>query len=409
MPETDQDWLVRLYEAMETFSPGAPIDEVQLFADRPSQTMRMIETLFQKGQHAVLFGERGVGKSSLANIFAKKVTAPANAINSVIVNCDASDSFTTVWRKVFRRLFTKDGTPISDHYPDAITTDDVLVELEALPISPTQIIILDEFDQLRDPNARLLIAHTIKNLSDRACRATVVVVGVADSVDALIADHKSVERCLRQIQMPRMSSTELTSIIDRRLANLQMGIEQEALAYILALARGLPHYAHLFGQQASMHALRRQSLKVELKDVQGAMPNCVQESNQTIRTQYHAATNSPRKSNIYKEVLLAAALSDVDDLGYFQPASLCKPLAALLKKDVAPVSMFGQHLKVLCAEERGEILQATGVKNRPRYRFSNTMMQPYILMNGLEVGLITNEQITALTKSFYEPPLSSDF
>ena len=50
----------------EAFSPSAPIDHQALFAGRMSQMTDVLNAIGQKGQHAVLYGERGVGKTSLA-------------------------------------------------------------------------------------------------------------------------------------------------------------------------------------------------------------------------------------------------------------------------------------------------------------------------------------------------------
>jgi hypothetical protein len=69
-------------------------------------------------------------------------------------------------------------------------------------------------------------------------------------------------------------------------------------------------------------ALEARSLTVDIKRVEQAIPDCISETAQTIPEQHHKATISPRKGNIYKEVLLAAALVQVDDLCYFAPADL---------------------------------------------------------------------------------------
>ena len=50
------------------FSPAAPINEYSLFAGRPDQVREIIAAINQRGQHVMLFGERGVGKTSLANV-----------------------------------------------------------------------------------------------------------------------------------------------------------------------------------------------------------------------------------------------------------------------------------------------------------------------------------------------------
>ena len=52
--------LQRVQLLSQAFSPSAPIDQQALFAGRISQLMDVLNALNQKGQHAILFGERGV-------------------------------------------------------------------------------------------------------------------------------------------------------------------------------------------------------------------------------------------------------------------------------------------------------------------------------------------------------------
>jgi Cdc6-like AAA superfamily ATPase len=407
VPSSDEDWNARVLEALEIFSPGAPIDELSLLAGRTDQLNKMVETVMQRGLHAILYGERGVGKSSLANTFATKMIGPTRSLLAIHVNCHPDDSFSAVWRKVFRRLQVEEEN-LAAKYSNEITPDDVVIELSEFNLNTIPIVVLDEFDKLKDEHTRSLISNTLKNLSDRSIRTTVILVGVADSVSDLISDHKSVERCLHQIPMQRMTQPELKEIINRRLPELGMKIQQDALAYVVALSRGLPHYAHLFGQQSARVTLEDRKLLIGMKHVDKAIPECVARTNQTVREHYHSATMSPRKNNLYKEVLLAAALSQVDDLGYFAPADLCAPLSTLTKSP-APVSLFGQHLKALCEDDRGKILEQKGAPRKYRYRFVEPMMQPFVLMQGLQSNVITRQQVVSLAATHYQPKFSNAF
>jgi Cdc6-like AAA superfamily ATPase len=407
-PQTDADWQARIYDAIQAFSPGAPIDEFDLLAGRGPQIDRMIDTVMQRGQHAILYGERGVGKSSLANTFATKLLGGARTVTCIPVNCHPTDDFSAVWRKVFRRLETNGGN-LAAKYPGLVDPDEVVMELSGFSLNTVPIVILDEFDKLHDRGLRNRVANTIKNLSDRSVRTTVIIVGVADSVSDLIEEHESIARCLRQIPMQRMSATELKEIVEKRLSSLGMTINSDALAYTVSLSRGLPHYTHLLNQQSAKKALTARDLTINLQHVESALGACMEETAQTIREQYHKATMSPRKGNIYKEVLLAAALVRVDDLGYFAPADLRKPLSEFLKRNDVLVSLFGQHLKNLCEHDRGKILEQTGTERRYRYRFSEPMMQPFILMHALRDGVITREQVNELVATHYEPRLSNYF
>ena len=407
-PQSDDDWQAKVYEALDIFSPGAPIDEAGLLAGRQTQIDKLLDAVLQRGQHAILYGERGVGKSSLANVFANRLFGPTRQIQILHVNCHPQDDFDAIWRKVFRRL-EADDQGLAQRYRREILPDDIVIELSKFALNLVPIIILDEFDKVESRDARVAMANTIKNLSDRSVRATVILVGVANSVEQLVLDHESVSRCLRHVPMHRMFAYELREIVTARLEQLGMAIQPDALAHIVAMARGLPHYAHLVGQQSAKAALESRSLIVDLGHIDKAMPGAVSQIDQIIRRQYHQATISPRQGNIYKEVLLAAAMSPIDDLGYFAPADLQAPLARILKVHEAKVALFGQHLKNLCEPDHGKILEQVGVPRKYRYRFSEPMMQPFIVMNALANGKTTREEVEALSVSHYEPKFSSEF
>ena len=57
------------------FTPSAPINRLTLFAGRLPQIDRVFGAVFSPGQHAIIYGERGVGKTSLANIIYDVVIA----------------------------------------------------------------------------------------------------------------------------------------------------------------------------------------------------------------------------------------------------------------------------------------------------------------------------------------------
>ncbi len=52
----------------EIFTPNKPVNVVDLFFGRKELAKSIIESINTPGQHLLLYGDRGVGKSSLANI-----------------------------------------------------------------------------------------------------------------------------------------------------------------------------------------------------------------------------------------------------------------------------------------------------------------------------------------------------
>src|SRR5882724_316976 len=121
-PKTDEDWYYLELDVVELFTPSVPIDENDLFAGRSAQISQLVEAVLQKGQHAILYGERGVGKTSLAKTFSARLIRPTKSLSSVIVNCDPSDDFHSLWRKVYGDL-SGDGVSLADNLEGVISPD----------------------------------------------------------------------------------------------------------------------------------------------------------------------------------------------------------------------------------------------------------------------------------------------
>lgn len=259
------------------------------------------------------------------------------------------------------------------------------------------IVIVDEFDRMPNGNASRLFADTIKMLSDHLVEATVVLVGVADSVDQLLTEHQSIERALVQVRMPRMSRAELHEIVQNALAVLEMKIDDTALEYISALSQGLPHYTHLIGLHGTRKAIDAGTKTIALSHVDLAISEAIKNAQQSIISAYHKAKTSPRRKNLFPQALLACALAKADDLGYFAAADVREPMSAIMRKKY-DVPAFARHLNEFSNQRRGPILQRTGEKYRYRFRFSNPLMRPYVAMQGLSSKLITREILERLTR-----------
>src|SRR5262249_47535530 len=157
---------------------------------------------------------------------------------------------------------------------------------------------------------------TIKTLSDHPSKTTVALVGVADHVNELIEDHRSVERALIQIKMPRMSADELVDIIDRGCEKLGLVAPDSVKEQVVSLSAGLPHYTHLLSLHGAQRAVMDGRAELNNTDVSAAISLAVEKAQQSITSAYLKATRSVHES-LFEQVLLACALAPKDDLGYF--------------------------------------------------------------------------------------------
>ena len=391
--------LARIQSLSQAFSPSAPVDQQALFAGRLQQFMTVLNAVSQKGQHAILYGERGVGKTSLARVISQVVGVSDCQVAAI--NCDPTMTFSALWHKVLREISVAAskgpaavGQSVQDFasavglLPTVVTPDDVRHLFSKMKKT---LVVIDEVDRLVDKDVTSLLADTIKGLSDHAVDVTLLLVGVADSVDSLIAEHQSVERAMVQVRMPRMSRTELNEIVDKGLAKAAMSITDEAKARIVGLSQGLPHYTHLLALNAAQRAALTGRIEVLLTDVRAAIDNALANAQQSIVGAYHKATASPRE-NLYPQVLLACALATQDSLGYFAAVDVRPPLSSIMKREY-DIPAFSQHLNAFCEASRGPVLQRTGTTRRFRFRFENPLLQPFVVMDGIKKGLIVDSML----------------
>jgi len=389
------------------FSPAAPIRARDVFAGRTDQVRRTVDAINQSGQHALIYGERGVGKTSLANVIAGFLESVGQTnIIAPHVNCDTTDTFSSIWRKICRQIplirerrglgfkpdLDKEVLSLSEEMAEVMSPDDVLHAAELVSAQHLFIPIIDEFDRLADRNAARLLTDTIKCLSDQVSATTVVLVGVADTVEELIDQHQSVERALIQIRMPRMSDDELAQIIETGVGALQMTVTQEARDLITRLSKGLPHYTHLLALHGVREAIDGDSMELEVQHVDGAIGKAITDAQHTLQRAYHQATMSQRRDALYAQVLLAAALARTDDLGYFAAGDVRDPMSMIMGRRY-DIPAFSPHLSQFCESSRGPVLERTGVPRRYRFRFRNPLLQPFVIMQGLSGGMLDKGDI----------------
>lgn len=135
-----EDWTALSHEASQMFSPSRPLKEADLFAGRSDQLEKMLDATAESGKHVVLFGEPGVGKTSIAKHFGQLFPKTARHILAIQEQADPTEDFSSLWRKAFRDIQIQmkredrvvENRLISEFYPSGISPDDVRLELEVL-------------------------------------------------------------------------------------------------------------------------------------------------------------------------------------------------------------------------------------------------------------------------------------
>ena len=396
----------RVSLSSQAFNPSGPVSNRDLFAGRVSQLTDVLGAVGQSGQHVILFGERGVGKTSLASLtheFWTNVQRDSANIYSVRCNCSGPDTYQSIWQELAQLIsdqYEKRGEelPSGDGWSE-LNADIVAGEATTHKVrrfldltGKTFIIVIDEFDQIEDEDTIQEFSNTIKVLSDFLIPTTIILVGVADTVGDLIHNYSSIERALRQVRMPAMSTDELVQIVKQGYNLAGLKAKEDVFERIGRMSQGLPHYAHRIGQESGFAALDHESIEVTIQDIETGVNRAIELTNETISASYAKAITSPQTGNLYRQVILACAMAGDDDWGYFAPADVRRPLAHITKKDYG-IPQFVGHLKKYCTLARGAILENMGEDWSRRYRFKTPLMRPYVVLKGIQDGFISQEDV----------------
>jgi len=401
--------------ASRTFRPRTPITTRDLFAGRWDQIKTLIDAVNQAGLHVVIYGERGVGKTSLSNVIGPIVAAfdesktplPARRERLVVkVVASSDDTFSTLWHSLFSQITWKDNRPVYGVLPgvkspmplrkafnlgDTLAVDEVR---KVVSMIPGAVYIVDEFDRSAQRTSKNF-TDLMKALSDFGVECTIILVGVAETIDGLMADHASISRALVQVLLPRMRPEELREILTKAEEPLTIKFSDEAASLIVNISQGLPHYTHLLGLHSVRISASKQTNHIERDAVFDALKEAVRQAQQTVTEKHTKATRSAHRDALYKHVLLGCALAAThsrDALGYFNPGSVAGPLSNILNRTV-PIAAFSHHLSEFCSVKRAEVLERTGQQRNYRFRFRDPLLVPYVLMDAMNTELISRTDL----------------
>jgi Cdc6-like AAA superfamily ATPase len=326
-----------------------------MFAGREDVLRTVIRSIEDQKLHVVLYGERGIGKTSLLHMLAQAAGEARYIV--VYTSCGANSNFDDTIRAVAADI------PLLYHSGFAPTTEEaergetLLDLLPSGPVTPRQfadlatkltgtrvLIILDEFDRCESSSFRRDVAELIKNLSDRLGRVQLILAGVAADLTELVSHIPSIRRNIFALRVPKMSDQEVMMVVANGEREVGFAFEGAASELIAAISRGSPYIANLLCHHAGHAALHEDRLTVLASDVAAAV----------------AVTSAEFESRIAKPV--QARLHRL--IGEGQADTLNQAAAAALSADgpfgLADIQEFN-HVDAATAKSTVELLLNEGI------------------------------------------------
>lgn len=377
------------------FTPHTPIDSVDLFAGREKQVRKLIEQMNTPGQHALLYGDRGVGKSSLANIVSAVLKEMVGG-RLYTKRCDSEDTFESIVAKPLRgadvdidgittthrkRKGGKGGISAAGLSLQGGMDSETVEEVDAsVDLQPSQVVddlqdhsallVIDEADAIQNRTDRRKLAEFIKLLSDAKADLNVLIVGIAETGGQLTGEHPSVQRCLKETELGGMSESELSEIIFQGADKLDLTFDENVVMRIVRVSGGYPHFTQLLALKCAEEAIADGRTRINVEDLDVAIDSAVDDAEGTLSRRYREATRS-YETDMYRIVLVAAA-----QIG--QTEFTAKELREAIAEETGePIrqNRLNNYLSQLVSEGRETVLRRV---QKGIYKFNDPRMPPYV-------------------------------
>lgn len=376
----------------EAFTPHTPVVD-DLFCGRMKEIESIFEGLSEKGNHIVLFGDRGVGKTSLARYSCRKYGETENTDTNIMVSCCANDTFQSVIEKVFTELGIelveavqrgsgarfdakcleysreKSRTIINTNKTDNPTwVANKLKDKEG-------VVIIDEFDTIKDSKEKQKFSTLMKNLSDNSSNLSLLIVGISLSVDDLIEGHRSIDRCLSQVYLKRMTDDELLSIIHKGENRTGLKFNEDVKKKIVEKSLGFPYYVHMLALEASKNAVLSERKEINNEDYENGLNNTIKKIDHSLSEMYKEAIGS--NDSIEKKRIIYVA-AKIGDRGTFTMKDWINSYQEIYNDDIKNVTI-NSTMKENISKDGSTLF--TSIK-QGKYIFNDSRLPCYILLLG---------------------------
>ena len=316
-------------DLLNAFRPASEVDDPQLFAGRQAQVLDLTDALHSIGTAPIIYGHRGLGKSSLALQMMRIAMGDVELLSRISAEdrrLSGQDTFLTFFvtctdkitdlktllqalvnamenvefapsgdgnnqqlvdhttrKKLILKVFELESTKKYETKKRQLSNQDLsieeklvhLVEVISEAYGQPVLFIIDELDTMGSTAG---LAGLIKAVSGE--RLKFLLIGIASNLAELLADHQSLERQLVPVQVPLMDQAELRQIVTGAEAalrdkGLNYRFSSEAKNQLTRIAAGFPWFVHLFGQAALAKVEVSDDHEVQESDIIYATENLV--------------------------------------------------------------------------------------------------------------------------------------
>jgi GTPase SAR1 family protein len=391
-------------------SPAQPIHSIEHLFGRENELDRIEKALYAPGRHIFIYGDRGVGKSSLAATAANQYQSSDSeyidipcasdstlrSIASAIAYQATKTSRIHSVERSYKRLFdlryfqhenseVKTIRNLSDEIQNLTDAVELLREVSQLH-SERPIVVLDEFDQIKSQDERNLFSSLVKNIGDKRIPIKFIFTGVAKTLEELLGAHPSAIRQFETIELSKLSWEGRWEILLRAAEKFGINVDRNIYMRVAMVSDGYPFYAHLITEKMLWRIFDDTDVITEAKreHYNEAIRDSIESISAELKRPYETAIN--QRSDDYEEVLWSTADSEIlqrflEDM-YSSYQYIMKQIR---NKQPLGYEKYAARIRNLKNESFGQILISEN--RRGLYSYKEKILRGYVRMQAEAHGI----------------------
>lgn len=372
----------------QVFTPGRPpVSQTNVYVARGEAQQKLSKGL-DRSLIPIIFGEYGVGKTSLARHSISEAEQRGRLVNvesvdgktfSQVVQQLLEHVGYTVKRSVKKTSGSEIGTTFSgeagvsfegfevklgaERAKSTATTDELHEDFAVTAPSDARVLdvaerrqlvlILDELHKATPDFVRNLSSF-MKSYHNKPCvRFKVILVGTSSDASRLVQKDPGIDRIIQEVPLLGMTALEARTLINEGMARLAIDAPELVVDSIARTASGSPTIIQYLGLEVAELAFGRSPRLATVNDCGRAIKEYVESRAARLNDQYLKAIETTGARRYRKRIL--HAMANVDD-DYVTMEQLARRVSDELGEEIPSTALSGP-LKALKSPEFGEVLK----------------------------------------------------
>lgn len=392
----------------EVFTPGSPpLERHNVYVERAAAE-GSLRRYVERRQVPVVWGEYGVGKTSLVQHFFREEDRKGKLVYVASVS---GLTLPDVFRTILEHLdySVEVATTVSDTIEagggfdlkvlkaSALAGSTESVSRQFVVTSPTDsginkiireaglTVVLDEMHKA-SPELRAALADWIKATRATPGGFTLVLVGTSTDAGRLVTLDFGIDRYIKEMPVELMTPSEARAIVDQGFARLGLEMPSDLADRLIRSAAGAPTIVQSLCLDAAESAVAEGRRAVSEEDLRRSVRLYLKEHGGRLEDHYYRAIETTGPRRYRKQILRAVATAQSD---YVTMEEIRTGVSNALDEDVPSSSLSGP-LRDLKTPEYGAVLkdvdrEVSGARIHNLTTFADPMMKSFVrFMNNLD-------------------------